>query len=111
MLIFWEIPSGNVVFSASWFDSGYMLFPVYGGFFTRILRSILILLSCSVFAAKSPGKLDFLVPRSCRQRGIGMLGLVLLVSSHFAQCFLLLLPYAAHCLDFSGTCMRQSTEW
>ena len=54
--------------SASWFDSGYMIFPVYGGFFTRILRSILILLSCFVFAAKSTGKLDFLVPRSCRQR-------------------------------------------
>ena len=68
MSIFWEIPSGYVVFSSSWFDSGYMLFPVYRGFFTRILRSILILLSCSVFAAKSTGKLDFLVPRSCRQR-------------------------------------------
>ena len=72
--IFWEIPSGYVVFSAFWFDSGYMLFPVYGGFCTNflflhvvtwILRSFLVLLSCSVFAAKSTGKLDFLVPRSC----------------------------------------------
>ena len=33
---------------------------------TRILRSILVLLS--VFAAKSTGKLDFSVSRSCRQR-------------------------------------------
>ena len=29
--------------------------PVYGGFCTRILRSIVVLLSCSVFAAKGTG--------------------------------------------------------
>ena len=33
------------VFSASWFDSGYMLLPVYVFVGTRILRSILVLLS------------------------------------------------------------------
>ena len=32
MSIFWETPSGCVVFNAFWFDSGYMFFPVYGGF-------------------------------------------------------------------------------
>ena len=31
--IFWEMLSGYVVFSASWFDSGYMSRPVYGGLF------------------------------------------------------------------------------
>ena len=28
--IFWEVTSGHIVCSASWFDSGYMLLPVYG---------------------------------------------------------------------------------
>ena len=60
MSIFWETPSGHVVFSASWFDSGYVLCPVYGGFCTRILRSILVLLSCLCLPRR--------VPRSCRQR-------------------------------------------
>ena len=56
---FWR----DSVFSAYWFESGNMLLRVYGGFgsnflystwFTRILRSVLVLLStCSVFAAKS----------------------------------------------------------
>ena len=59
---FWFI----LVFSFAWFDSGYMFFPVYGGFCTRILRLILVLLSCSLFAAKSTG--IGMVPRSCRQR-------------------------------------------
>ena len=55
--------------------------PVYGGFRTRILRSILVLLSCSVFAAKSTGF------------GFGAtFGPVLLVSTPFAQCSLLLFP-------------------
>ena len=27
---FWEMTSGYVVFSASWFDSGYIFMPVYG---------------------------------------------------------------------------------
>ena len=43
----------------------------------------------------------------CRARvdnGNGMLGLVLLVSTHFALCSLLLFPYTAHCLVLSGTC-------
>ena len=83
MSIFCEMISGYVVFSASWFDSGYTSFPVYRGFstnflflsvVTRILRSILVLLTCSVFVAKSTGKLDFLVPRSCRQRQLYALG-------------------------------------
>ena len=50
---FWEITSGYVVFSDSWFDSGYMycqstkawIFHVFLRGFTRILRSILVLLS------------------------------------------------------------------
>ena len=28
--LFWDMISGNAVSSASWFDSGYMLLPVYG---------------------------------------------------------------------------------
>ena len=43
----------------------------------------------------------------CRPRvdnGIGMLGLVLLVSTHFALWSFLLLPYTAHYLVLSGTC-------
>ena len=63
MSIFWEIPSGCVVLSASWFDSGYMFFPVYGGF-VRIpffLRSLLgPCVRFSVFVAKSIGKNGFL---------------------------------------------------
>ena len=40
------------MFSASWSDSGYMVLPVYGGSCTRILRSILVLLSfVSVYSA------------------------------------------------------------
>ena len=42
---FWEMTSGYVVSSASWFDSGHMLLPVYVFVGTRILRSILVLLS------------------------------------------------------------------
>ena len=58
--LFWVMTSGNVpVFSAFWFYTGYMSTSVYGG-------------------------LVSLVPRSCRQRQ-----LVLLVSTHFALCFLL----------------------
>ena len=46
MDFFWETTSGFIsVFSASWFDIGYMFLPVYGGFSTRILRSILVLVS------------------------------------------------------------------
>ena len=42
---------------------------------TRILRSVLVLLSaCSVFAAKSTGELGFSMPRSCRQRQLYALG-------------------------------------
>ena len=110
MSIFWEIPSGYVVFSASWFDSGYMLFPVYGGFCTRILRSILVLLSCSVFAAKSTGKLDCLVPRSCRQRHWyawpGFAGVDALRAM-----FPSLFPYTAQCLVLSGTCYASVLGW
>ena len=29
--IFWEITPGYIVFSASWFDSGYMFTSFYGG--------------------------------------------------------------------------------
>ena len=58
--LFWVMTSGNIpVFSAYWFDTGYMSTSVYGG-------------------------LVSLVPRLCRQRQ-----LVLLVSTHFAPCFLL----------------------
>ena len=59
----WGLNSDDIrkssVFSAYWFDTGYMSTSVYGG-------------------------LVSLVPRSCRQRQ-----LVLLVSTHFALCFLL----------------------
>ena len=52
LIFFWETTSGFIsVFSASWFDSGYMFLPVYGGFCTRILRSILVLLSLLPFTA------------------------------------------------------------
>ena len=97
MSIFWEILSGYVVFSASWFNSGYMLFPVNGGFCTRILRSTLVLLFCV-----------------CREenRIIGFLGaLVLLVSTDFALCSLLLFPFTAQCLVLSGTCYAPELGW
>ena len=63
-----------------------MLFPVYGGFCTRILLSILVLLSCFVLTTAL------------------VFGLVLLLSTHFAPCSLLLSPKTAHCLVLSGTC-------
>ena len=46
VVFFGETASGFVsVCSASWSDIEYMFLPVYGGFCTRILRSILVLLS------------------------------------------------------------------
>ena len=51
-IFFWETTSGFIsVLSASWFDSGYMFLPVYGGICTRILRSILVLLSFLPYTA------------------------------------------------------------
>ena len=38
--LFWEMTSGYVVFSASWFDSGYTLLSVYGGFCLNFLFSL-----------------------------------------------------------------------
>ena len=40
MGLFWQMTSGYVVFSASWFDSGYMLLPVYGGFCMNFFFSL-----------------------------------------------------------------------
>ena len=66
MSIFCEIPSGYVVFSASWFDSGYMFFPVYEVIWKNCVRFS----SCSpvLCLPRRVQELDFLVPRSCRQR-------------------------------------------
>ena len=99
----WETTSGFIsVFSASSFVSGYML--------SSSLRRLLY----SDPAIDSRPALLFCVCREeyrnwiwCRARvdnGIAMLGLVLLVSAHFALCSFLLLPYTAHCLVLSGTC-------
>ena len=84
---------------ASWCDCGYM-----HGFRSWILRSILV-----------PALLFCVCRIWCRARvdnGIGMLGLVLLVSStHFALCSLLLFPFSAQCLSSVVHVMRQSTEF
>ena len=49
--IIWDVTSGYAVFSSTWFDSGYIFLPVYGGPGSRILRSILGLLFVPVYCA------------------------------------------------------------
>ena len=99
---FWR----DSVFSADWFDSGYMVLPVYGGFVRisyfqcGLLGSCVRFSSCSLpvqcLLREEYRKLD-----CCRARvdnGSCMLWLVLLVSTHLALCFLLLFsgPDARH---------------
>ena len=91
--LFWEKSSRNAVFSASWFDRGYMLLTSLRWLFlylvTRILRLILVLLSVARVwrVPLVPGSHQFGV---CREEYMKIGFLVLLVMTHFALCSLLL---------------------
>ena len=75
---FWR----DSVFSAYWFDSGYLVLPVYGGFvrisfFLRgLLGSCVRFSSCSPPVPCLPRRVQDvgLLPRSCRQRKLYALG-------------------------------------
>ena len=88
--LFWETTSGYVVFRASWFDSGYMLLPVYGFFW-----------GVSVFSAKLGPQWYML----CVSHGV-----CLLVTMHVALCSFL--SSSGHrCLSSWLVWTRRSGSW